>query len=248
MEHSFQLYSARNFLPWDGILKRLGELGYTQVEGFGGVFDDAENFRGMMDANGLSMPTVHMSVDALESDLGSMLKVAETLGIKNIFCPYLDAEQRPNDRAGWLAFGGRLSKIHQRLSDAGMRFGWHNHDFEFQVCEDGSIPMQSILEGAPEIDWEADIAWIVRGGSDPMDWIERHGQRITAAHVKDIAPDGQCLDEDGWEDVGHGTIDWKALMSSLSEKTRCEFFVMEHDNPNDFDRFATRSIAALKNL
>ncbi|TJW71407.1 MAG: sugar phosphate isomerase/epimerase, partial [Mesorhizobium sp.] len=33
MNWSFQLYSARNFQPWAGVLKMLGELGYAQVEG-----------------------------------------------------------------------------------------------------------------------------------------------------------------------------------------------------------------------
>ena len=34
MNWSFQLYSARNFQPWEGVLKTLGELGYKEVEGF----------------------------------------------------------------------------------------------------------------------------------------------------------------------------------------------------------------------
>ena len=42
MNWSFQLYSARNFQPWEGVLQTLGKLGYTQVEGFGGVYDDPE--------------------------------------------------------------------------------------------------------------------------------------------------------------------------------------------------------------
>ena len=40
MNWSFQLYSARNFQPWDKVLKLLGRLGYKQVEGFGGVYAD----------------------------------------------------------------------------------------------------------------------------------------------------------------------------------------------------------------
>ena len=57
MNWSFQLYSARNFLPWDGILKMLGKVGYKEVEGFGGVYDDPKAFRAELDKNGLAMPT-----------------------------------------------------------------------------------------------------------------------------------------------------------------------------------------------
>jgi sugar phosphate isomerase/epimerase len=70
---------------------------------------------------------------------------------------------------------------------AGFGFGWHNHDFEFVPLADGSVPMQILLETAPDLDWEADIAWVIRGGADATDWIARHGKRITAVHVKDIA-------------------------------------------------------------
>ncbi|MCV0429614.1 MAG: sugar phosphate isomerase/epimerase, partial [Roseibium sp.] len=78
-----------------------------------------------------------------------------------------------------------------------------------------------------------------------MAWIERYGDRITAAHVKDIAPEGECLDEDGWADVGHGVMDWKGLMAAL-RNIGVDLFVLEHDKPSDFDRFATRSIEAFR--
>lgn len=245
MKISFQLYSARNFLPWSTVIKRLAELGYAEVEGFPGVYDDAASMRALLDENGLTMPTAHFPIDMLEDNLAGAMDVCETLGIQTVYCPYLAPEQRPEDRAGWSDFAGRLSLAHRKVVDTGRAFGWHNHDFEFRALADGSIPMQTILEAAPDIDWEADIAWIVRGGADPLDWIERHGQRITAAHVKDIAPEGECPDEDGWSDVGHGTMDWAALTAALRQKTRTKWFVMEHDNPNDFDRFASRSFAAL---
>ena len=248
MDFSFQLYSARNFLPWDKILKRIAALGYTQVEGYGGVFGEADAFRHLLDENGLTMPTAHVSIDMLENDFDRLRSVCETLGVRSVFCPYLDADQRPADRQGWGEFAGRLSVINTRLRADGRRFGWHNHDFEFRPLADGSIPQETILEAAPDIDWEADIAWIVRGGGDPMEWIDRCGTRITAVHVKDIAPDGECMDEGGWADVGHGTVDWPALIATLKSKTSTEWFVMEHDNPGNFDRFATRSLASLTDL
>jgi sugar phosphate isomerase/epimerase len=45
--------------------------------------------------------------------------------------------------------------------------------------------------------------------------------------------------------VGHGTVDWKAIMAAL-RAAGVTHFVMEHDNPKDHTRFATRSIAAAK--
>ena len=93
-----------------------------------------------------------------------------------------------------------------------------------------------------------DVAWVVRGGADPLPWIEKHGKRIVAVHVKDIAKPGEGLDEDGWSDVGHGTIDWAGLIKALRAKSAGQYFVMEQDNPNDIERFARRSIASVKSL
>ena len=40
MDVSFQLYSAREMSPWEDVIKMIADLGYTQVEGFGGVYED----------------------------------------------------------------------------------------------------------------------------------------------------------------------------------------------------------------
>lgn len=246
MDLSFQLYSARDFQPWSGVLETIAQGGYTQVEGFGGVYADPKAFRADLDRNGLSMPTGHFSIDMLENELASALDIAGTFGMKIIICPFLMPDQRPGDAAGWRAFGARLAKVAGNCRKAGYDFAWHNHDFEFKKLPDGSAPQEHILDAAPEIGWEMDVAWVVRGGADPMEWLTDYGRRVTAVHVKDIAPKGEAADEDGWADVGHGTIDWKRLMAALRKDTPAKYYVMEHDKPNDYERFARRSIAAVK--
>lgn len=247
MDISFQLYSARNATPWENVLKTLGDLGYTQVEGFGGVFDDAAGFRALMDQNGLAMPSAHFSIAMLEDEMDKVMDLATTFGVKRIYCPFVMPEDRPSDEAGWAAFAARLEAVGKAVQAKGLGFGWHNHEFEFVACADGSIPMQVILDNAPSIDWEADIAWIVRGDADPFEWIQKYGNRITAAHVKDIAPAGENTDEDGWADVGQGTVDWPGLMTAL-RAADVDLFIMEHDNPSDNTRFATRSIEAFRTM
>lgn len=242
MDVSFQLYSARNFSPWDNVLSHLSNLGYTQVEGFGGNYEDAPAFKALLDKHGLAMPSGHFfPLEQFEDDLGTVVATAKTLGMKRLFCPALPPEQRVADADAWTSVGKRLEDIGKQVRDAGLRFGWHNHDFEFTACADGRLPMDILLQNAPSIEWEADIAWIVRGGQDPLAWVDRYAERITTAHVKDIAPEGECIDEDGWADVGYGVMDWKTLTAAL-RNIGVDLFVMEHDNPSDFERFASRSI------
>lgn len=244
----FQLYSARNFQPFSDIYPKLKAAGYGEVEGYGALYasladGELDAFCGELDQNHLTMPTAHFGLDMIEKDPTRVIKIAKTLGIEAVYCPYLMPDQRPTDAAGWFAFGQRLQAAGKPLRDAGLVFGWHNHDFEFAALPDGSTPQEQIFAGGPELDWEADIAWVIRGHADPFAWIESYGKRISAVHVKDIAPAGENADEDGWADVGHGTVDWKGLVAAL-KGTRVKHFVVEHDNPKDIDRLITRSIAS----
>lgn len=247
---SFQLYSARNYPPLSDVFATLAGAGYTEVEGFGGIYSDFDQtaldaLKADLDRNGLTMPTGHFGLDLLEQDPGKALGIARTLGMESVYCPYIVPELRPSGIQGWFDFGARLQKAGQPFIDAGLDFGWHNHDFEFFALEDGSMPLDQIFAGGPSLSWEADIAWVIRGGADPFMWIEKYGPRITSVHVKDIAPAGEKTDEDGWADVGHGTVAWDKLVPLL-RNTPARHFIVEHDNPNDLDRLATRSITSFK--
>lgn len=246
MDFSYQLYSSREFGPLEKTLKMLADLGYTQTEGFGGVYEDAAKTKDLLDQNKLTMPSGHFfPVGAFEgAALNDTLASARTLGMERLYCPAPEDDLRESgDSGAWRDLALRLNEAGKKVKDAGFRFGWHNHHWEFMDLPDGRLGMDIILEFAPEIEWEMDVAWVVRGGADPLHWIEKHGDRITTAHVKDIAPQGENLDEDGWADVGHGTMDWPGLYQAL-KKAGVDLFVMEHDKPNDDLRFAQRSIAS----
>jgi sugar phosphate isomerase/epimerase len=245
MTWSFQLYSARNFQPWSRVVSQIAEAGYSQVEGFGGVYSDPAALRAELDRAGLTMPSGHFSLDMLENDLEGAFRIARTLGITMVICPHIAAGLRPGDAAGWRGFAERLARVGAAVTAQGHAFAWHNHDFEFAPLPDGSTPMEHILAAAPDIGWEIDVAWVIRGGADPRPWIDREARRIVAVHVKDIARPGQGVGEGGWADVGHGTVDWPGLMPAL-RRSAARLYVMEHDHPADIERFARRSIEAAR--
>jgi sugar phosphate isomerase/epimerase len=242
---SYQLYSSRNHGPLGQTLAMLARHGYSEVEGYGGVYGDPAALRAQLDEAGLTMPSGHFSVAEMETKPKQVLKTARTIGMHTLVMPYLDAAERPSSARGWKALAKRLNAIATTYRREGFGVAWHNHDFEFVKLKDGGVPMALIIENAPLLDWEIDVAWVARGGANPLKWIKDYGAIITIAHVKDIAPKGTHADEDGWSDVGHGTLDWPAFMAALAA-TRCMHYVMEHDNPADDQRFAKRSIAKAK--
>jgi sugar phosphate isomerase/epimerase len=247
---SYQLYSSRNFGPLAQTLEMLASLGYTNVEAYGSLLVD-DTTRALLGqglrAHGLSMPSAHMGLAELEADTAGIIATAKNLGIKAVYCPHIMPDQRPTDGAGWAAFGARLDKIGAAFRAAGLDFGWHNHDFEFKALPDGSFPIEHLMAGGPGLSLELDIAWVARAGVDPLPWIAKYADRITAAHAKDIAPAGEKVDEDGWADIGTGVMNWRELSKALSA-TKAKLLVLEHDNPSDDKRFASASFAAASAL
>ncbi|MBC2837378.1 sugar phosphate isomerase/epimerase family protein [Paragemmobacter straminiformis] len=246
---SFQLYTSRNFPPLRGTLEMLAATGFTGVEGYGGVYGNraqlAELAEGLA-ATGLVMRTGHFGLQQLEEEPDFVLEVARTVGMERAYCPYIMPEDRPRDMDGWHALGARLQKAGAPLRAAGLGFGWHNHDFEF-IPQAGRAPIEALFAGGPDLEWEIDVAWVVRGGEDALAWIERFGGRITSAHVKDVARAGENADEDGWADLGDGIVPWAKALPAL-RALGVKHFVIEHDNPSDQSRFARRSLAAFRAL
>lgn len=248
MTLSIQLYSMRDYEDQIGLLNELSAIGMTQVEGYGGVYGDPGAYRAAMDANGISMPSGHMGLNEIEDDFEATLDIAKTLGIGFIIAPYLEEKDRPDTSNGYAKLAHRLNAAAKKYAKHGILFGWHNHDFEFVTLADGGIPMDIILEQAPDIKWEADLAWVARGASDPLQYIQRYGSRLAAIHVKDIAPAGKNLDEDGWADLGAGTLDWAALLQACRSQSSHLLYALEHDKPKDPLGYATRSAVAFEKL
>ncbi len=246
MKHSFQLFSARNF-SLDETFALLEENGIKNAEGFDPLYKDAAALKAKLDAHGLSMPSGHFGIDGLEADPAGKIAIANELGMEAVFAPFLMPDQRPSDRAGWEAFGKRLAEAGKPIADAGLVFGWHNHDFEFVALEDGSYPIDAILAGGDFIKLELDLAWVFVAGLDPVSTLEKYGNRVVQIHAKDRAPEGKNADQDGWADLGHGVMDYASIGKKLGEMD-VKIAVLEHDNPSDIKRLIENSAPALKSL
>ncbi len=241
---SFQLYSARKFPPLDAQLAELAKLGYRNVEPYGGLFDQAEALKAELQKYKLNTPTAHIGIDRLRKDVEGVVAIAKAFGIKEMIVPAVPEAERSNDAAGWEKLGKELAGYQKALAAHGIDLAWHNHSFEFAKLPDGSYPLDHIFAAAPGVHWQADIGWIEWVGEDAAAWINKYRDRVIALHIKDLAPKGENADEDGQADVGHGVLDWQKLMPAI-HAPGVKYLVVEHDNPNDYARFARRSFATI---
>lgn len=246
---SVQLYSLRSFGTIEDQMQSVHDAELSFVETTSGNYDDPDRTRRALDRYGLAAPSGHVGIERLRENLTSTVAVARSLGTQLLVLWGFPDDEHVETRQEWQASGRELGALARRLSDEGLSFAFHNHDWELKGVEGGGTALAALFEGAAgsPLQWQPDIAWLERGGADVDALIAGSGRPMTAAHVKDLARPGEALDEDGWADLGHGTLDWSAGLKAL-RAGGVDLFVLEHDEPNDPVRFLTRSSAAFHHL
>ncbi len=240
---TLQLYSARN-IELAKAMDVVAEVGYQSVEAYGGILTDSDALKSGLQSSGLKLVSSHVGLDELRNNLSSTMELLSGMGASHIVCPFLQLDQRPSDVAGWTRLAHSLSGISETLVSNGFTFAWHNHEFEFEMLADGRTPMQILLDETANMHWEIDVGWVVRANHNPNEWLQSYAQQISAVHVKDLAKEGELVEEDGWADVGHGVIDWASMLPSI-QNTSAKHFIAEHDKPADFERFAKNSYTSI---
>ncbi len=246
---SIQLYTLRSLNDLDKVLDTVAAVGFRNVEGVGSHLDDAANVKAKLDARGLRFSSSHVGLAALRERPDSVVAACKLIGFNQLFMPAVPPQQRDMDASGWRSLGRELGALATRFADAGIQLGYHNHNWELKPKDGGTTALELVFaeaEGSP-LTWQADVAWLVRGGAEPDMWLWRYRDRLVSAHVKDIAPAGEKLDEDGWADVGAGVRDWSSLWRTCRD-CGAQWMVVEHDKPSDPERCARASFAYLSRL
>jgi sugar phosphate isomerase/epimerase len=142
---------------------------------------------------------------------------------------------------GWLKGAKRLDALGAKLRAEGIRFSYHNHNFEFEKFPGDSRCKLDILFEAtrPEnLKAEFDLAWVFIGGADPATYIRKYKGRCPVIHIKDTLP----VKKGGkikFQPLGQGALKWKEIFAA-GRDSRIEWFVYEQDNgdgsPFDYAR------------
>lgn len=234
-----QLYTVRDAMAEDvdGTLATLAEIGYREVEMAGTYGMTPAAFRRSLDAAGLRAVSGHVDYPRQRGDVRRALDAAVELGHELLVVPWLPEDLRTAD--GYRSVAERLNRFGEAARGVGLRFGYHNHAFEFEET-DGLTPMAVLLdETSPSlVDWQMDIFWTVHGGHLPMTWLERYPGRVTSVHIKDRTAGGDMVS------VGDGVIDFGRILAA-AEMQGLRYGFVEHDNPEDSIESVRRSFDSL---
>lgn len=246
---SIQLYTLRSLGSLDAVLACARDAGFVRVETVGSHLDDPAATEARLKAHGLAVSSSHVSMAALRERPDAVIDAAQRLGFTDLFMPAVPPDERDMPGTGWRALGLELGHIAERFAKSGIHLGYHNHHWELAPKEGERTALELLFDAAQgsPLTWQADIAWLVRGHADPEPWLRRYAERLASAHVKDIAPPGQNEDQDGWADVGHGTLDWRSLWKAARARG-ARTMVVEHDKPADPAASARRSFAFCSTL
>jgi sugar phosphate isomerase/epimerase len=238
-----QLYTLRKQAGADlaGTLAQLAKIGYKEIE-LAGFYDHSPTeFRDLLNKNGLTAPSAHIALTAIESAPAKTFEDAKTMGLDWIVVPSPPPGKYDTVDA-WKHLAERFNAAAKQVSAAGFRFAFHNHNDVFRKIGD-VVPIDLLMkETDPSlVFYEMDVYWVTNGGGDPVSLLGRYPARFKLLHLKDSMgpPDHKMVD------VGAGTIDFKGV---LSHAKSVEHYFVEHDEPPNGLADAAASYAYLSKL
>ena len=197
-----QLYSVRDEMKKDplGTLKKVAEMGYKNVEHANYVegkfygYSPTE-FRKILDDLGLKMPSGHTVMggqhyDNSKNDFTDVWKKtvedAASMGQKYVVSPWLDVSLRKNFD-DCKRFMEVFNKSGELCKKAGMKFGYHNHDFEFSLRLTSVKVYDIILQNTDPslVAQQLDIGNMYNGGGRAVELLKQYPGRFELMHVKD---------------------------------------------------------------
>jgi len=243
-----QLYAVKDVLQTQpaATLSAIRKIGFGEVEtaGFAGL--SAQQFRGLLDAAGLTCPSAHLQFEP--GNLGAAFEQAHALGAHYATSGSLralvstgDGGQPQSEAAGRprgmsLEEAKRTAELANRIGEqarrAGLQYAYHNHDFEFAAQDDGAIGYDLLLAQTDPalVQFEIDCGWMVVGGRNPRDYFERYPGRFPMIHVKDFLPGPAAGVAPRGAELGHGTIDYAPIFAA-AENAGLKHYFAEQEGP-----------------
>jgi sugar phosphate isomerase/epimerase len=228
-----QLYTIRdlvkpNNLP--ALLKQVRAIGYEEIELYENLYTHPyRELASIVHRAGLA--PISGAFDY--GDFPAKITYARRLGLKWMVCPMLPKAQWGSPE-GFRRAAASFNQWGKECQQHGMRFAYHNHNYEFQDLK-GTTGFDILLkETDPELVFlEMDTYWIAQAGRDPVLLLNQLGKRVRLLHLRDRkadSPTSQALDDSAehFTEVGSGTIQWRPLLA-LAQKLGIEHYFVEQD-------------------
>jgi len=242
-----QLYSIREEMSKDpvGSLTQLATMGYVYLE-HANYIDrkfygyKAPEFKKILDGLGLKMVSGHTVMGKEHWDEGkkdfseSWKKTVEDAAVleqKYVISPSMDSGMRKN-YDDFKRYMDVFNQCGELCKKQGMKFGYHNHDFEFSEMLNGEklfdIMMKSMDPNLVVV--QLDIGNLYNGGAIALDVVNQYPGRFENIHVKDeiAATSG----DEKYEStiLGEGIVDTKKVVDMATKIGGTTCYIIEQES------------------
>ena len=215
-EIGVQLYSVRELIGnpelfaknQATVLPQLAQMGYTAIETAN--YKDGKlygmtpaDFKACIEKAGLKVLSTHTTRGLSAEELKAGAPSEETMkwwdeciaahkaaGMKYIVTPSQRFPETMKDLQTWCDYHNAIGK---KCTEAGLKYGYHNHSFELKKVEDKAVMLEYMIENTDpqHVFFEMDVYWAVMGQADPVAYLKQYADRIKVLHIKDRAVLGQ---------------------------------------------------------
>lgn len=233
-----QLYSLRDDfkVDFDQTITAIGQMGYKFVEAasyndgkFYGM--NPKEFSKKVKKAGMIALSSHtnkpLPIDKMESInwdeiwqwWDQAIDAHKAAGMKYLIVPSMP--KKFNDLKTLKAYCDYYNQIGQKCKDKGLRFGYHNHAFEFVKVEDQLMYDYMLQNTDPSlVFFQMDVYWVVKGGYSPVEYFEQYPGRFEVLHIKDHKELGES-----------GMVGFDAIFKHI-DKSGAKYLVVEVERYN----------------
>lgn len=194
----------------------------------------AEMFRSArekLDRAGIRCVSYYAATIKDAGDIGDAVRFAKLLGSTNITGDGTEPV---------------LKQIDQRLTQAGLTFGLHNHffanvNFPYQSPEQ---VLRAISGLSKTMGATADSGQFASCGYDPADAIRKLAPRLRMVHLKDVKAKGSDVNTL----LGHGIANIPAVMRELRRQNFAGLVAVEYEKEGPVDQDMAKEIAYARSL
>ncbi|MEH6746858.1 MAG: TIM barrel protein [Maribacter arcticus] len=160
-------------------------------------------------------------MENLERYVDQCIEGSHSIGSKYITWPWLAPEFR--DIENFKILTDKLNTIGGQVTNSGLEFAYHNHDFEF-TDHNGEKGYDIILAGTDPslVKLQMDMYWVEHSSNkSPTELIAENPGRFVMWHIKDM--DKVTRD---YSEMGNGSIDYVNLLSKI-DKDALQYYYIE---------------------
>ena len=221
-----QLYTFRKEMLADasGTLKQLAALGIKQIESAGsdkGYYYGLkpQEMRQICSDLGMKLSSGHIHLD---EKWQQTIEDAVASGQEYLICSSMPSPEQTVDN--YKKTAAAFNKAGEDCKKANIKFGYHNHDFEFEK-ENGQVLYDVLLNNtdAALVHMELDLGWVIATGNDPLTYFKNHPGRFPLWHLKDMD-----LAKKHSTEFGKGALNIKQILQQ-SKLSGMKYFYVEQE-------------------